>query len=205
MQTIDKLKYEKELTISGARYIAGVDEVGRGPLAGPVVCAAVIMPFDESNLIDGVDDSKKVSAKKREALAKLIAERAVAYKICEISPQEIDEINILNATIKCMKNCVQALSVRPDVVLVDAVKADFGVPSISIIKGDALSYTIGAASILAKVYRDSLMCEYAKVYPEYSFEKHKGYGTKEHIAAIKAFGATPIHRKTFIKNFTDVK
>ena len=198
---IDKLKFEKEFILQGKRFIAGVDEVGRGPLAGPVVCAAVIMPLDDDSIIDGVDDSKKVSEKKREVLAKIIAERAVAYKICEVSPQEIDEINILQATIKCMKMCVNGLSVRPDVVLVDAVKTDFGVPSCPIIKGDALSYSIGAASILAKVYRDDLMRYYSALYPEYSFEKHKGYGTKEHIRAIKEHGASPIHRKTFIKNF----
>lgn len=201
METIDKLLYEKQFLSQGKRYIAGVDEVGRGPLAGPVVCAAVIMPLDDGLIISGVDDSKKLSEKKREELAKEIMTRAIAYAVCEISPEEIDEINILQATVKCMKNCVSALSVTPDMVLVDAVKADFGVPSFPIIKGDALSYSIGAASIVAKVYRDALMVKYASVYPEYGFEKHKGYGTKAHIDALKSVGACPLHRKTFIKNF----
>ena len=200
-ETTDKLKYERQFLSEGKRFIAGIDEVGRGPLAGPVVCAVVIMPLDDDSIIEGVDDSKKLSEKKRELIAEKIKRTAIDYKICEVSPEEIDEINILQATIKCMQNCVNGLKIKPDMLLVDAVKADFGVPSASIIKGDALSYSIGAASIIAKVYRDALMCEYAKVYPEYGFEKHKGYGTKTHIDAIKAHGATPIHRKTFIKNF----
>ena len=194
----DKLVYERKLLDEGLTLIAGMDEVGRGPLCGPVVCAAVIMPLDDHLIID---DSKKLSEKKREQLSKLILERAIAYKICEVSPEVIDEINILNATILCMKNCVEGLPIKPQALLVDAVKADFGVRTESIIKGDALSYSIGAASIIAKVYRDNLMAEYAKIYPEYGFEKHKGYGTKAHIEAIKKFGPCPIHRKTFIKNF----
>ena len=197
----DKLVYERKLLDEGLTLIAGMDEVGRGPLCGPVVCAAVIMPLDDHLIIDGIDDSKKLSEKKREQLSKLILERALAYKICEVSPEVIVEINILNATILCMKNCVEGLPVKPQALLVDAVKADFGVRTESIIKGDALSYSIGAASIIAKVYRDNLMAEYAKIYPEYGFEKHKGYGTKAHIEAIKKFGPCPIHRKTFIKNF----
>ena len=201
MDPIDKLRYEKEFLSRGMRYIAGIDEVGRGPLAGPVVCAVVIMPLCDDLLIAGIDDSKKLSEKKRKALSKEITERAIEYKICEISPREIDDINILQATIKCMKRCVDSLSIKPDMLLVDAVKADFSVPSTPLIKGDALSYSIGAASIIAKVYRDALMEDYAKVYPEYGFEKHKGYGTKAHIDAIKEHGACPSHRKTFIKNF----
>lgn len=197
----DKLVYERKLLDEGLTLIAGMDEVGRGPLCGPVVCAAVIMPLDDRLIIDGIDDSKKLSEKRREQLSKLILERAIAYKICEVSPDVIDEINILNATILCMKNCVEGLPIKPQALLVDAVKADFGVRTESIIKGDALSYSIGAASIIAKVYRDNLMAEYAKIYPEYGFEKHKGYGTKAHIEAIKKFGPCPIHRKTFIKNF----
>ena len=199
--TDEKLNIEREYLSDGSTLVAGMDEVGRGPLAGPVVCAFVIMPLEDNKLLDGVDDSKKLSEKRRTALAEKIKERAIAYSICEVSPEEIDEINILQATIKCMKNCVQTLAVKPQILLVDAVKADFGVPTRSIIKGDALSYSIGAASILAKVYRDDLMCRYAEVYPEYGFEKHKGYGTKVHIDALKQFGACPIHRKTFIKNF----
>lgn len=197
----DKLIYERELLSCGYKLIAGMDEVGRGPLCGPVVCAAVIMPLEESELIDGIDDSKKVSEKKRLVLSEKIKEKAIAYSICEVSPEVIDEINILNATKLCMQNCIKTISVRPDALLVDAVKADFGVYTRSIIKGDALSYVIGAASILAKVYRDSLMEKYAEIYPQYGFEKHKGYGTKAHIDAIKEFGPCPIHRKTFIKNF----
>ena len=197
----DKLVYENELLAEGYKLIAGMDEVGRGPLCGPVVCAAVIMPLDESSLIEGIDDSKKVSEKKRKVLSEKIKEKAIAYSICEVSPEVIDEINILEATKLCMQNCIKTIAVRPDALLVDAVKADFGVYTRSLIKGDALSYSIGAASILAKVYRDTMMEEYAKIYPEYGFEKHKGYGTKAHIDAIKKYGPCPIHRKTFIKNF----
>lgn len=197
----DKLTFENELLAAGYKLIAGMDEVGRGPLCGPVVCAAVIMPLDEADLIEGVDDSKKVSEKKRKVLSEKIKEKAIAYSICEVSPEVIDEINILEATKLCMQNCIKTISVKPDALLVDAVKADFGVYTKSLIKGDALSYNIGAASILAKVYRDTMMEEYAKIYPEYGFEKHKGYGTKAHINAIKKYGPCPIHRKTFIKNF----
>ena len=197
----DKLVYEKELSAAGYKLIAGMDEVGRGPLCGPVVCAAVIMPLEKADLIEGIDDSKKVSEKKRKILSEMIKKKAVAYSICEVSPKVIDEINILEATKLCMQNCIKTISIRPDALLVDAVKADFGVYTKSLIKGDALSYNIGAASILAKVYRDALMEDYAKIYPEYGFEKHKGYGTKAHIDAIKKYGPCPIHRKTFIKNF----
>lgn len=199
MSVQDKLKYELQCVAKGYKYIAGVDEVGRGPLAGPVVCAAVIMPIED--LIDGIDDSKKVSEKKRNKLAELIKEKAICYNIAEISPEIIDEINILQATKLCMKNALEGLSIRPDVALVDALNLDTDIPIINIIKGDALSYNIGAASILAKVYRDNLMVQLAKDYPEYGFEKHKGYGTATHIAAIKNNGACPIHRKSFIKKF----
>ncbi len=197
----DKLLYETEFYNKGYKYVAGVDEVGRGPLAGPVVCCAVIMPLDD--IIDGVDDSKKLSKKKREALSKKILEKAICYSIKEISPQEIDEINILNATKKCMKSCIETLKVTPDVTLVDAVKLDTHLKTFSIIKGDAKSYSIGAASIVAKVYRDKLMEEYSKIYPNYGFERNSGYGTKEHITALKEVGACSIHRKTFIKNFLE--
>lgn len=200
----DKLAYEKELLAFGAEYIAGVDEVGRGPFAGPVVCAAVIMPLDAENLIDGVDDSKKVKEERREQLAALIRERAVAYKICEESPETIDEINILEATKRCMKRAVEGLSVQPDVVFVDGnFRIDIELPQQNIVRGDALSYSIGAASILAKVYRDSLMREYDKQYPQYGFARHKGYGTAVHIRALKEFGPCPIHRKTFIKRILE--
>ena len=200
----DKLAYEKELLAFGAEYIAGVDEVGRGPFAGPVVCAAVILPLDAENLIEGVDDSKKVKEERREQLAALIRERAVAYKICEESPQTIDEINILEATKRCMKRAVEGLSVQPDIVFVDGnFRIDIELPQQNIVRGDALSYSIGAASILAKVYRDSLMREYDKQYPQYGFARHKGYGTAVHIRALKEFGPCPIHRKTFIKGILE--
>lgn len=196
---MDKLEYERNLLEKGCSLVAGVDEVGRGPLAGPVVCAAVIMPLDD--IIDGVDDSKKLSAKKREYLAKIIKEKAVAYSIAEISPEEIDEINILQAVKKCMVNAVEGLSVKPDVTLVDGNNTSLPINAEYIIKGDSKSYSIGCASIIAKVYRDNLMTDYAQIYSEYGFEKHKGYGTKFHIEKIKEIGACKLHRKTFIKNF----
>ena len=200
-EIVDKLQYEKELACKGYKLIAGVDEVGRGPLAGPVVCASVIMPLDD--IIVGVDDSKKLSKKKRELLYEQIINKAISYSICQIEPNEIDEINILNATKKCMAKSINSLSIKPDIVLVDAVKLDVSVETMSIIKGDYLSYSIGAASILAKVYRDKLMEEYSKIYAGYGFERNSGYGTKEHIEKIKEIGPCPIHRKTFIKNFTE--
>lgn len=199
LTTKEKLKYELECLAQGYKYIAGVDEVGRGPLAGPVVCAAVIMPIDD--LIEGIDDSKKLSEKKRNTLSELIKQKAIAYNIAEVSPLVIDEINILEATKLCMKNALEGLCVKPDVALVDALKLDIDIPVVNIIKGDFLSYNIGAASIIAKVYRDNLMVEYAKEYPEYAFEKHKGYGTKVHIDAIKSCGPCKIHRRSFIKKF----
>ena len=197
----DKLKYERELQESGFKYICGVDEVGRGPLAGPVVCAAVIMPLDD--IILGVDDSKLVSPKKREQLAALIREKAIALNISCVEPQIIDEINILQATRLCMKTAIEGLGVRPDFVITDGnMTLDIDIPQKSIIKGDMLSYTIGCASIAAKVYRDALMDELAVTYPGYKFEKNKGYGTAEHMEAIKNHGACPIHRRTFIKHLS---
>lgn len=195
----DKLLYERKYLEKGCKYVAGVDEVGRGPLCGPVVCCAVIMPLDD--MIDGVDDSKKLSEKKREKLFGEILKKAIAYKICLCDHEEIDRINILEATKKCMRECVEGLSVTPDIVLVDAVDLDLPVPSEAIIKGDAKSYSIGAASIVAKVYRDRLMREYDATYPGYDLASNKGYGTAKHIKAIKEIGPCPIHRKTFIKNF----
>ncbi len=197
-----KLVYERKLLAVGDKYIAGIDEVGRGPLAGPVVCAAVIMPLNDEDIIEGVDDSKKVSAKKREKLAAIIKEKAVCYCICRVEPDEIDRINILEATKKCMSQCIAGLETKPDTVLVDALKIDtHGAKCVPIIKGDAKSYSIGCASIIAKVYRDALMDEYAKEYPAYMFEKNKGYGTAAHIKAIKETGPCKIHRRSFIKNF----
>ena len=199
---VDKLQFERELLSQGYRYIAGVDEVGRGPLAGPVVCAAVIMPLDAETIIDGVDDSKKLSEKKREKLSALIKEHALAYCIFEVSETQIDEINILEATKLGMKNALAGLSITPDVVLTDGnMTLDIPNPQKSVVHGDALSYSIGAASIVAKVYRDHLMDEYAKTYPAYAFEKNKGYGTAAHIQAIKEQGLCPIHRRTFTKKF----
>ncbi len=196
---MDKLEYERKHIFAGKRLVAGVDEVGRGPLAGPVVCAAVIMPTDD--IIEGVDDSKKLSEKKREALYDLIKEKAVSYNIALIWQEEIDRINILNAVKTCMVNAVKGLSVTPDITLVDGVDTHLEIPAEYVIKGDSKSYTIGCASILAKVYRDRLMTEFAKEFPEYGFEKHKGYGTKTHIDKIKEIGPCKLHRRTFIKNF----
>ena len=196
---MDKLIYERKHLEDGKKYIAGVDEVGRGPLAGPVVCASVIMPLDD--IIEGIDDSKKLSEKKREQLFSLIKEKAISYSIKEISQQEIDQINILNAVKKCMTMAVEGLSQKPDITLVDGNDTNLPITAEYIIKGDSKSYSIGCASILAKVYRDNLMVEYAKEFPDYGFEKHKGYGTKMHIDKIKEIGPCKLHRKTFIKNF----
>lgn len=182
--------------------IAGVDEAGRGPLAGPVCVAAVIMPLEQNKIIGGVNDSKKLTEKKREALFDEIINTALAYKIELVSEKEIDRVNILNATKQGMKQAICGLNTKPDLVLIDAVKLDgINVPQASIIKGDAKSYNIAAASILAKVTRDRLMLELDKKYPEYNFKKHKGYGTKEHIENLKKFGKCEIHRDSFIKNF----
>ena len=198
----DKLKIERELLSQGFKTIAGVDEVGRGPLAGPVVCAAVVMPLKEIEIIQGVDDSKKLSPKKRELLAKLIRERALADTVYEVNEKIIDEINILQATRLGMKNALESLKIVPDTVITDGnMTLDISFPQRSIVHGDALSYSIGAASIVAKVFRDALMEEYAKTYPAYGFERNKGYGTAEHIRAIKEHGICPIHRRTFVKKF----
>ncbi len=197
-----KLAYERALRQSGCKYIAGVDEVGRGPLAGPVVCAAVIMPLDAESLVVGVDDSKKLSEKKRELLAEQIKQRALAYSIVEIDEGTIDEINILEATKLGMKRALESLSIPPDTVLTDGnMTLDISFPQRSVIHGDALSYSIGAASIIAKVHRDHKMVQLAAEYPHYAFEKNKGYGTAEHIQGIKEHGLCPIHRRTFTKNF----
>lgn len=192
------LDYEKKFD---ERIIAGIDEAGRGPLAGPVVCACVIMPLEQENIIDGVNDSKKLSAKKRESLYKKIIERAISFSIVEVDEKVIDEVNILNATKIGMKQALENLIVKPDIVLIDAVKIHTDIPQENIIKGDSLSYNIACASILAKVYRDSLMQRYDKQYPQYGFAKHKGYGTKDHIANLLMYGPCPIHRHSFIKNF----
>lgn len=196
------LEYELQMQQSGAHYIAGVDEAGRGPLAGPVVIASVIMPLD--NIIDGVNDSKKLSAKKREKLYDEIISKAIDWQVAIISHEVIDEINILNATKQGMLQCIEGLK-NVDCALIDAVKLETPVRTLSIVHGDALSYSIAAASIIAKVTRDRLMLDYDKHYPQYNFAKHKGYGTAEHIRLLKEYGPCEIHRRTFIKNFIDAK
>ena len=194
-------EHENELREKGFKTICGIDEAGRGPLAGPVVIASVIMPAN--SMIEGVNDSKKVSEKKREIIYEKILEEAVSYGIAIIGQDEIDEINILNATKKGLTVSLQELTEKPDLIVVDALSGidTMGIPYESIIKGDAKCYSIAAASILAKVTRDRIMREWDKVYPEYGFEKHKGYGTAAHIAAIKEHGLCPIHRRSFTKNF----
>lgn len=187
-------KYENE------GYICGIDEVGRGPLAGPVVAGAVILPKDCDILY--INDSKKLSAKKRETLAVEILEKAVSATTALSSPELIDEINILQATYEAMRNAIKKLSVKPDVLLNDAVKIPgVDIKQIGIIKGDAKSISIGAASIIAKVTRDAMMVEYDKLYPEYDFASNKGYGSQKHIEALKKYGPCPIHRKSFVGNF----
>lgn len=194
-------EHEKELREKGFKFICGIDEAGRGPLAGPVVVASVIMP--ENSMIEGVNDSKKISEKKREKLYDLILQEAISYGVGIIGQDEIDEINILNATKKGLNMSLQELTTKPDIIIVDALNHinTLGIPYESIIKGDAKCYSISAASIIAKVTRDRIMREWDKVYPQYGFAKHKGYGTSSHISAIKEYGPCPLHRKTFIKNF----
>ena len=198
LKQIEEDIYQKHPEIS---YICGIDEAGRGPLAGPVVVASVIMPRD--SMLEGVNDSKKVSEKKREELYDKIIEEAISYGIGVIDQKEIDEINILEATKKGLTTSLKELKVKPNVILVDALKGinTLGIPYQSIIKGDALCYSISAASILAKVTRDRMMRQWDEIYPQYGFEKHKGYGTAAHIAAIKEYGLCPIHRRSFTKNF----
>lgn len=193
----DWLKYENELLAKGYKYICGVDEAGRGPLAGPVCAAAVILP--ENKIIDGVNDSKKLSEKKRELLFDVIKNEAVAYSIAFSTVEEIEEYNILNATMLAMKRAVEGLEVKADYAIIDGNKTpDLEILCESIVKGDANSMSIAAASILAKVSRDRLCFEYSKKYPEYMFEKHKGYGTKLHIDKIKEYGPCEIHRMSFL-------
>lgn len=203
---MDELTCERELFQKGYRLVAGADEVGRGPLAGPVVAAAVILPLEEEKRILGIDDSKKLSKKKREALAEKIKESAVAYAIEEVDEETIDKINILQATRLAMKRAIEKLSPRPDFVLTDGnMTLDISVPQESVVKGDAKIASIGAASILAKVYRDALMEKYAEAFPYYGFERNAGYGTRAHIEAIREMGICTIHRRTFIKKFWDGK
>ena len=192
--------FEKELRKNGYRLIGGIDEVGRGPLAGPVVTAAVILPEDCA--IAGINDSKKLTAGKREELSAQIKEKAVAYSFGSASPVEIDEINILQATYRAMRRAIEGLKIKPDFLLADAVTIPgIEIPQKGIVHGDAKSITIGAASIIAKVERDAMMSEYEKVFGGYGFERNKGYGSAEHISALKKLGPCPIHRRSFLKNF----
>ena len=192
---------EKDLHQKGFRQICGIDEAGRGPLAGPVVVAGVIMK--EDSMIEGVNDSKKVSEKKRELLYDKIIDEAIAYQVAIIGQDVIDEINILNATKKGVTKVVEELSIKPDLIIIDALEHidTKGIPYEAIIKGDAKCYSIAAASIIAKVTRDRIMRQWDEIYPQYGFSKHKGYGTAMHIQAIKEYGLTPIHRRSFTKNF----
>lgn len=188
---------EFERKYSDCQYICGIDEVGRGPLAGPVVACAVILP--KETYYRYLNDSKKVTEKRREKLYDEITNEAVAYSLGIVSPQIIDEINILQATYKAMQEAINGLSIKPDKILVDAVHIpDISIPQVSIVKGDAKSVSIAAASIVAKVYRDRMMADYDKLYPEYCFAKNKGYGTKAHMEALRTIGISPIHRKTFV-------
>ena len=201
VRLIELKKIDKEFFDKGVKYIAGIDEAGRGPLAGPVVVASVILPQD--SMIEGINDSKKVSEAKREKLYDIIINEAISYGVGIIYQDEIDEINILQATKKGLTEAIKQMEIKPNIIMVDALSGidTLGIPYKSIIKGDAKCYSIAAASIIAKVTRDRIMREWDKVYPEYGFGSHKGYGTAKHIAAIREFGPCPIHRKTFIKNF----
>ena len=196
IDTLKIFEHDKVLLSNDVKYIAGIDEVGRGPLAGPVVTACVVMPYDK--MLNGVFDSKKVTKKNRDRLYDEIMKTAYSVSIAVKNQDIIDEINILNATKQCMKECFDNSKVKPDLLLVDAVKLNICENEKPIIKGDATSYAIACASIIAKVYRDRLMEEYAVKYPYYDFENNVGYGTKKHIEAIKNYGITPIHRLSFL-------
>ena len=200
MSQVNMWEIENGIHSDGFKIICGVDEAGRGPLAGPVCAAAVILPMGLE--IPGLTDSKKLTDQKRRELFPIIKEQAIAYGIGLASHEEIDEINILQATYLAMERALEQLSVRPDIALIDGNRAkDFGLPVRTVVKGDSLSANIAAASILAKVTRDDLMLRLAEQYPEYGFEVHKGYGTKAHYEALRAYGASPIHRRTFLKKF----
>ena len=199
LQELKKIE-EDIYTSQKINYICGIDEAGRGPLAGPVVVASVIMPRD--SMIEGVNDSKKVSEKKREKLYEEIIENAISYSVGIVDQKEIDRVNILNATKAGLTESIKGLEVKPEMILVDALTGidTCGFPYQSMIKGDAKSYSIAAASIIAKVTRDRIMRQWHEVYPEYNFIQHKGYGTAAHIAAIKEYGLCPLHRLSFVKN-----
>lgn len=193
-------EFEKAAVNSGFSCICGVDEAGRGPLAGPVCAAAVILP--EGAVIEGLDDSKKLTEKKREKLYDIIKETAVAYSVAYGTLEEIETVNILEATYLAMNRAIEGLSVKPDFALIDGNRVPRGIkiPCETIVKGDSKSMSVAAASVLAKVTRDRLMLEYDKKYPVYNFKKHKGYGTKEHTELIKQYGPCEIHRLSFLKN-----
>lgn len=200
MSNVNMWEIENGVRGEGYEVICGVDEAGRGPLAGPVCAAAVILPMGLE--IPGLTDSKKLTDKKRRELFPVIKEQAVAYGIGLASHEEIDKINILQATYLAMERALAQLAVKPDIALIDGNRAkDFGLPVRTVVKGDSLSMNIAAASILAKVTRDDLMLEMSQKYPEYGFEVHKGYGTKAHYEALRAHGASEIHRQTFLKKF----
>ena len=200
MSNVNMWEIENGVYGEGFEIICGVDEAGRGPLAGPVCAAAVILP--KGLEIPGLTDSKKLTDKKRRELFPVIKEQAIAYGIGLASHEEIDEINILQATYLAMERALAQLTVKPDIALIDGNRAkDFGLPVRTVVRGDSLSMNIAAASILAKVTRDDLMLELAEKYPQYGFEVHKGYGTKAHYEALRAHGASEIHRKTFLKKF----
>lgn len=204
MSEINMWEIEDSYFNKGIQIICGVDEAGRGPLAGPVCAAAVILPPHAQ--IPGLNDSKKLSDKRRRELFPLIKEAAVAYGIGIATHEEIDEINILQATYLAMERAIQALSVKPELALIDGNRArDFGIPVETVIKGDSLCASIAAASILAKVTRDDMMLELANTYPQYGFEIHKGYGTKAHYAALDEHGISPIHRMSFLKKYNGKK
>lgn len=191
-------EFENEKYAEGYTAVCGCDEAGRGPLCGPVVAAAVILPRDI--VIEGLNDSKKLTEKKREALFDIIREKAIAYAIAEATPEEIDEINILNASMLAMRRAVEMLSPSADFALIDGnCSRGFNIPTMTVVKGDAKSASIAAASVLAKVTRDRQCLELDKLYPEYNIAKHKGYPTKEHMDAVRKYGAAPIYRKTFLK------
>ena len=201
---VDWHKYENAARAKGFKAICGVDEAGRGPLAGPVCAAAVILPPD--CVIEGLNDSKKLSEKKREALFDVIKDKALAYSIAMASEKEIDEINILQATFLAMKRAVDSLSIKPDYILVDGNRDPMFVTDTElVVKGDSLSASIAAASVLAKVTRDRFMLEIDKKYPQYQFSKHKGYGTKLHYEMIAEYGISDVHRRTFLKKLTGEK
>lgn len=200
MSQVNMWEYECKYLDQGYQLIAGVDEAGRGPLAGPVCAAAVILPANVE--IPGLNDSKKLSDKRRRELVPVIKEKALAYGIAFADEKEIDDINILQATFLAMERAVSQLGTKPDFLLIDGNRQkDFGIPAETIVKGDSLSASIAAASVLAKVTRDDLMLEMAEKYPQYHFEIHKGYGTKAHYAALREHGPCPLHRMTFLKKF----